>query len=395
MYSFDKVIDRKNTECAKFDYLPYENVPEVHYPLWVADMDFEIAPQIVEALNKRMEHKLFGYFLMTDRYFDSIINWHSRRYDVKDITKENICYQNGVLAGVAHAVQTLTKEGDSIIVQAPTYPGFTKTVSNMNRELVYNLMKEDENGYFTIDLQDFENKIVEKNIKLFIFCNPHNPSGRIWTKEEMVSLVDICLKHDVKIISDEIWSDVIINKEMHHLPLCKADPRAKDITISMYSPSKGYSLAGMVSSYSVCYNKELAESLKTTSYYLHCNSPCVLAVDTTIAAYDKAEDWLDSCNDYVGANMDFILGFIAEKLPKIKCRKPDATYLLWLDFKALGITHEEMIKRAVNEAGVVMNNGNDFVLGGELHMRLNPTTARENLVKAMNALEKAFSDIAK
>lgn len=394
MYTFDKVISRNNTECVKYDRLPYQNVPEENYPLWIADMDFETAPEIMQAIRERMNHEIFGYFMMGDRYFNSIVDWHKRRFGVNDLEAKHICYQNGVLAGVSHILDMLTKDGDPIILQTPGYPGFTSVLRNMGREIVANPMIND-NGYYTIDYKNFEDSIVAKNIKVFIFCNPHNPTGRVWTAQEMQKLVGICLKHGVTIIADEIWADMIINKDMKHLPLMVADPRAKEITIAMYSPSKGYNLAGMVSSYSICYNEELGERLRKHSNRLHCNSPCVLAIDTTIAAYDKAEGWLDACVDYISGNMDYIVNFLETRLPKIKCRKPDGTYVMWLDFTETGITHEEMLVRAVEKAGFICNDGHAFTQGGDCHMRLNPTTARANIEKAMAALEREFSDIAK
>lgn len=393
-YTFDKVIERKGTGCVKYDRLPYEKVAQDAIPLWIADMDFETAPEIMAALRKRMEHEIFGYFILGDEYYNSIINWQKRRFGVNDLEVKHICYQNGVLAGLSHILQTLTKEGDPVILQTPGYPGFTNTLKNMNREIVPNPMINDR-GYYTIDYKHLEETIATRGIKVLILCSPHNPTGRIWSVEELRKIVDICLKHQVTIVADEIWADVIINKGEKFVPLFQADPRSKEITIGLYSPSKGYNLAGMVSSYSVCYNDELNDRLKKTSAYLHCNSPCALAITTTIAAYNDAEGWLDACNAYTSANMDYILSYLQENLPKIKCRKPDGTYVLWLDFTETGLTHDEMIQRLVEKAGVITNNGHAFTQGGDLHVRLNPTTARVNLEKAMKVLHREFADVAK
>lgn len=394
MYDFGKVVERRNTECVKHDMLPFEHVPEENYPLWIADMDFEAAPEIVEALEERMQHKIFGYFAADERYHNAIIGWHEKRYGVTGMKPENICYQNGVLAGVCHAIDMLTNEGDAIIVQAPVYVGFIHILENIKREIIQNPMKDTE-GYFEIDFEHFEESIIQHGVKVFIHSNPHNPSGRIWTTEENKRLVEICMKHGVTILSDEIWSDMIINKEMKHTPLVAAVPEAKDITISYYSPSKGFNLAGMWSAYSVCYNAELAERLATKSGYLHANAGGVLAYETTIAAYEKGADWLDACIAYTSANMDYIAEFLGTHLPKIKFRKPDATYLLWLDFSALGISHEEILERLYQKAGFLCNNGEDFLTGGTYHVRLNPTTSRKIIEKAMCALEREFADIGK
>lgn len=394
MYNFDKVIERKGTECVKYDHFPFANVPEEHYPLWIADMDFEAAPEIVEALEERMKHKVFGYYRADERYHKAIMNWHEKRYGVGDIKPEYICYQNGVLAGLCHAIDMLTVEGDSIILQTPAYVGFTAILRNTKRHIVENLMIETD-GYYEIDFQEFEKNIVENGVKIFIHCNPHNPTGRMWTLEETKKLVEICRKHGVTILSDEIWSDMVMNTERKHVPLVVAVPEAKEFTISYYSPSKGFNLAGMWSAYSICYNLELAEQLERKSNYLHSNAGCVLAIETTIAAYEKGEDWLDACIVYTSANMDYIVAFLEEKLPKIKLRKPDATYLLWLDFSAVGISHEEVLVRLYEKAGVLCNNGEDFLSGGAYHVRLNPTTSRKTIEKVMEALEREFADVAR
>ncbi len=394
-YTFDTKIERIGSEATKYEDIPYKNIPEVNFPLWVADMDYETAPEIMEVLLKRMEHRIFGYYVMGDRYYDSIINWHKSRYGVNFLEKKHIHYQNSVLAGVCHVLNLFTNEGDGVLVHSPTYPGFTKVIQNMNRIVIPNALIEDENGYFTIDYKSFEETIIKEKIKVHIFCNPHNPTGRIWTKEEMTQIVDICLKHNVAIISDEIWSDMIIDQEKRHLPLVLADARAKEIAVSMYSPSKGYNLAGMVSSYSICYNDELAKKVELSSEYLHCNQGAVLAVDSTIAAYEVGQPWLDACVDYISKNMDYIIEFLKTRLPKITCQKPEATYLLWLDFSKLGISHEEMLERAINRAGFIANDGRSFFQNGDLRMRVNPTSSRSFIKEALLALEREFKDIAK
>lgn len=394
MYDFNRVVERKGTESKKHDDFPFIDVPEEYYPLWIADMDYETAPEIVAALEERMKHKVFGYFVQEERYYEAIIGWHRNRYCVTNLKREHICYQNGVLAGICHAVDLYTSEGEAIIIQTPAYVGFTAILRNMNRNIIQNPMIEDS-GYYEIDFKHFEESIVEHKVKIFIHCNPHNPTGRIWTVEENQKLVEICQRHEVLILSDEIWSDMIMNTNRKHTPLVVAVPDAKETTISYYSPSKGFNLAGMWSAYSVCYNQEMAAQLERKSNYLHANAGGVLAIETTIAAYESGCGWLEECIAYTSANMDYILAFLEEKLPKIKCRKPDATYLMWLDFTEVGITHLELLDRLYCQAGVLCNSGEDFLTGGSLHVRLNPTASRSIIEKAMHALEYAFADIAK
>lgn len=392
MYNFDTIIDRKGTESVKYDFPPYQTKAADSHALWIADMDFQTAPEVLSAMKNRIDHGIFGYFKFTDRYYDAVKNWHKKRFDVDDLQNEHIFYQHSVKAGISHALEILTNEGDNIAFLSPIYPGFTHVMEVMNRNTVAVLLKEDA-GFFTVDFELFEKKIKENNVKVFIFCNPHNPTGRIWTKEEMEQLVEICLKYDVKIIADEIWADVVIDKNLKHLPLCKAVPKAKDITIALYSPSKGFNLAGLICSYSVCYNEELNDKLVTRSAFLSSNSPCVLAHEALIVSYLEGENWLDECCSYISDNMDFVIDFLQTRLPKIKCKKSQATYVLWLDFKDLGISHEELIEKAHTNAGFLANDGISFKEGGELHLRVNCATPRIKLGNALLALEKEFGNI--
>lgn len=392
MYNFDKIIDRRNTDCTKFDQVPYDNIPEDNVPLWIADMDFESAPSIMEAVSERASHGIFGYSILSDRYYDAIMDWHKKRFGTTELKKENISYQNSGLAGICHMMDIFSNEGDAFILFAPVYPGFFKAGDRMKRKMVTSLLT-DTNGYFSIDFNDFEEKIKENDVKFFIFCNPHNPAGRVWTKDEVTKLVDICLKYGVKIIDDELWSDVVLSKDVKHTPLFTLDPRAKDIGISLYSPSKAFNLGGMISSYSICYNQEFKEQLEEASNRYCCNLPCMLAIESTIAAYNGGEEWLEACLEYIRGNIEYVCDFLKTNLPKIKCVCPESSYLLWLDFTDTGMTHEEMLERTIMKAGVICNDGHTFGDGGEMHMRFNPTTARANLEKAMALLLKEYGEI--
>ncbi len=394
MNNFDKIVSRKGTNSIKYDKAPIENIPEKNYPLWIADMDFEVAPEIVDAMNKRLAHNLYGYFYLSDDYYNTIIDWHRDSFGVTGLAQEHICFQHGVLAGISHALDFLTKEGDPVLLQGPIYPGFSVVLNNLKRKIVPSLMT-DNDGYFTMDFNDMEDKIVSENIKVLIFCSPHNPTGRVWEQDEMQKLVDLCVKHSVTILSDEIWSDLIINKELKHTPLVKAVPEAKDITISFYSPSKGFSLAGMFSAYSVCYNEELQSKLVASSDGHHSNNPTIFAVESNTAAYKHGKQWIDECKNYISDNMDYVCEFLETRLPKVTTRKPDATYLMWLDFTKTGVTHDEFIERTFAKAGFLGNDGHMFTVGGDMHLRINVATSRDFLKEALFSLEKEFSDIAK
>ncbi len=391
-YLFDELIERKNTGCEKYDKPPYKNIAKDPVQLWVADMDFAAAPQILEALKKRLEHPILGYFSLTDAYYNAIIQWQKRRFAVEGLEKGHICFQSGVIAGVAHILDLYTEENDPVIVQTPCYPGFIGVLSSMKRKLVANPMINDK-GYYSLDLEHLEKVIIENKAKLMIFCSPHNPTGRIWRAEELRAVADICIRHKVMIIVDEIWADMKINRQEKFLPFFEADPRLKEFAISLYSPSKGFNLAGMFSAYSVCYNEAINQKLEASSNKAHSNNPTVLSIESTIAAYKEGEEWLEACIDYIGQNMDYILDFLQTKLPKIKCRKPDATYLMWLDFSELALTHEEIMQRLVEKAGLIIVDGNSFGEGGEMKVRLNPSTPRANIVRAMDRLYEEFRDL--
>ncbi len=393
-FDFDKIYDRRDTGCSKWDYLPYPNAPEGSIPMWVADMDFAAAPSVIAAMEERLQHPLMGYFKITDRVYNALINWQKRRYGVTDLEKKHITYHNGVIGGFTAAIDTFTKPGDPILVEAPGYPMFQKSIDNTGRVIVPNELIETQDGY-TFDFAATEALIKEKNIKFAIFCNPHNPTGRNWSREEISAYIDICDRNGVIVVADEIWADVIIDKNTPFVPFFSLGEKAKKIGISFYSPTKGFNIAGLVASFSIIYNDELREKINATAGHTHYNSPSALAIAAVLGAYEGGDEWLEACNAYMGESMDYVIGFLAEKMPKIKTTKPSGTYLLWLDFSDTGLSHEEILNRCTYKAGVIMNDGTAFVKNGEKHMRMNMATPRSNVITAMDRLYNAFSDVAK
>lgn len=394
-YDFDRWPDRLNTNSVKWDELPFKNVKEGFIPLWVADMDFPVAPEIIGAMKERLDHPYFGYFSLTDEnFYRPIIEWQKARYGVEGLEPGQILYENGVLAGIAHLLQALSSPGDPVVLQTPGYPGFEGVLNTMNRKIIPNPMI-DNGGYFTIDYRDLEKKIVDSGAKILLFCSPQNPTGRVWTAEEQRGVVDICLKHGVTIIADQIWSDIILTQDAPFVPLSSADERAKEISVEFFSPSKGFSMAAMYASYAVCRNPVLCEKLRAASNYLHCNNPALLSVVGLAAAYTKGEEWLEQCRKVISGNMEYIVSFLKERLPGITTRKAEGTYLLWLNFSGTGLTHEEMIRRTVHGAGVVLNDGRSFISNGECRMRLNAAAPRAMIEQAMKRLEGVFRDTVK
>lgn len=393
-YNFDKVYDRKGSGSSKWDYMPYENLPANAIAMWVADMDFEAAPSVQASIKKGLEMPIMGYFKFGDEYFSAIQSWHKNRHNRSDFTKENLAYHNGVLGGVCSAISAFTDPGDLILVQSPGYPAFKAVIDRLDREVLADPMIN-EGGYYTYNFDQMEKTIKEKKIKLAILCNPHNPTGRVWSREELSTYIDICHRNGVKMIIDEIWADMELNRaELPYVSAFLANEKAKEIAVGFYSASKGFNLAGLVASYSICYNPDMQKALEDVYVPAHYNNPNFLSTRAVIGAYSpEGADWLDGCIDYISGNMDYVIDYAAKNMPKLKVRKPDATYLMWLDFTAYGISQEEIVRRTANVAGVVMNNGTAFVGADEGYMRMNLATPRSFVEQAMPRLKEAFADI--
>jgi cystathionine beta-lyase len=393
-FGFDTVYERRGTGCGKWDYIPFPDTPADSIAMWVADMDFAVAPGIVSAIEKRMEHPILGYYKLDDTFYSAIIDWQKRRYGVTGLNAEHITYHNGVIGALTSAIDAFSKPGDPILVEAPGYPNFGKTIAHTGRVAAVNRLVETGAGY-AFDFEATEALIREKNIRLSIFCNPHNPTGRCWNREEIAAYVDICRRNGVTVIADEIWSDVIIDAGKPFVPFFSVGDAAKEIGVATYSPTKGFNIAGLVTSYSVIHNDALREKVNETAAYTHYNSPSALSIAATVGAYTDGDAWLDACMAYIGENMDDALRFLRDRLPKITARKPAGTYLLWLDFSATGLSHEEILRRCIYKAGVIMNDGATFIAQGEKHMRMNLATPRIYVQKAMERLYKAFEDVAR
>ncbi|WP_303859971.1 MalY/PatB family protein [Alkalibaculum bacchi] len=386
-YNFDEVIDRKNTNSLKYDFAVERGKPEDILPLWVADMDFRVPPAVTEALVKSSEHGIFGYSDTKNEYFETLYDWYSSRFDF-EIKKDWLVKTPGVVYAISTAVRALTKEGDAIIIQQPVYYPFSESIQANNRKLINNSLIY-KNGSYHMDLEDFEKKIVENNVRLFILCSPHNPVGRVWTKEELIWLGDICVKHNVIVVADEIHADFVYKGHKHHV-FANLKPEFLDNSIICTAPSKTFNLAGLQVSNIFIANKDIRyafiKEIDRTGYS-QLNTMGLIACQ---AAYEYGGKWLEELKEYLSENLSFIKSFLAEHLPQIKLVEPEGTYLVWLDCKGLGLSEQELEELIVNKAKLWLDGGTMFGKDGENFQRVNIACPRAILEKAFQQLAQAL-----
>ncbi len=387
-YNFDEVIDRSGTNTIKLERLETMFGRNDLIPLWVADMDFLSPPEITKALIERDEHGLFGYTLPSQGYYNSIINWLQNRHSY-EVKQEELTFVPGVVKGFAFAMDAFTNEGDAVIIQPPVYHPFKLVTEALNRKVVNNpLVFED--GNYRMDFDDLENKIKDSGAKMLIFCSPHNPVGRVWTKEELSKLAEICYDNNVLVISDEIHSDLAVfgNK---HLPFATVSEKAKQNSITLMAPSKTFNIAGIVSSFAVIHNKEIQDKYLAFLSPRELDKGTIPAYVATEAAYNEGGEWLDAAMDYIEGNIEFVNNYLKENIPQIYVVKPEAMFLLWLDCCGLGLKHSELEDLFVNKAKLALNSGIMFGKEGYGFMRLNVGVPRSVLEKALNNLSKAVN----
>lgn len=394
-FEFDKMLERHGKDAIAVDGLgtvpgmspdnPKEGFDVI--PMWVADMNFATAPSIQEAIIERAKHPAFGYFAPTDEYYQAIIDWHRDRKGIGDIKKEHIGYQNGVLGGVISALNVFCSRGDKVLVHSPTYIGFTNSLTNNGYKIIHSDLIKDEDGRWVMDYEDMEELIVREKISATIMCNPHNPTGRVWSKEELKKACDIFEKHGVKIISDEIWSDIILegNKQT---PTQSVSDYAHENTVSLYAPSKTFNLAGLVGSYHIIYNGYLRNRINKESSLSHYNSMNVLSMHGLIGAYSKTgRKWTDELNKTISQNVNYACDFIEENFKEVSVSKPEGTYMLFVDFskycKDKGVDIGEILKRGW-DCGVAWQDGRAF--NGKYAIRM-------NLALPLDKVREAFDRI--
>lgn len=387
-YDFTTVLDRRGRDSLAFDKVPFDGVrPDAGFepiPMWIADMSFPCALVVLEAIRERMEMPNFGYFSLPPEYFDSIIGWQKRRNGVENLLPEHIGYENGVLGGVSSALQALTAPGEPVLVHSPTYVGFTHTLNDTGRPIIHSELKRDEQGIWRMDFEDMDAKLKEHNIHLAIFCSPHNPTGRVWERWEIEKAMEVYAANDCVVISDEIWSDIIM-PGYKHIPTQSVSADARDRVIAFYAPSKTFSLAGLVGSYHIIYNAYLRNRIVRQSTLTHYNDVNVLSMRALIGAFSKeGEEWVDEMLQVIDENLAYACDFIRANFPGVRVMRPQGTYMLFLDCAEFlhdkGISITELQHRGVR-CGVIWQNGEDFIY---------PDTIRMNLALPKSKLVEAF-----
>ncbi len=386
-YNFDEVINRKGTSCVKYDGLKdaYQGKENL-IPLWVADMDFATPDFIIDALKKRCEHPIFGYTFDDDEYYASILTWLHYKYNWKTERKW-ITYIPGIVKGIGLAVQCFTQPGDKVIIQPPVYHPFRLVPTRMGREVVYNPLKL-EDGVYKMDFEQLES-LIDKDCKMLILSNPHNPGGIVWEKEALVKLAQICSAHGILVISDEIHAEMTYPQFRHH-PFATVSPEAAACSVTFMAPSKTFNIAGIVSSYAIVPDAQLREKFYSFLEAGELNAGTIFAFTATKAAYTYGAEWLQQMRSYVIENVNFVDEYLKKNIPQIKAYRPQASFLIWLDCRELGLSQPDLVHLFEDKAGLALNDGTMFGKEGEGFMRLNVGCPRSILSKALESLKKAI-----
>lgn len=385
-YNFDKVIDRRNTKSLKYDFAVEHGKPKDVLPLWVADMDFPTSEYITRQLQKDIEHGIFGYSDSGEEYFSAVRFWYSKYFDWQ-IKKEWLIKTPGVVFAIAMAVQAYTNVNDAVLIQKPVYYPFASIIKNNKRRLINNSLVL-KNGHYEIDFVDFERKIAENAVKLFILCSPHNPVGRVWRKWELEKISEICVKYGVIVVSDEIHSDFTFDNVHHHV-LASINEEIADQCIICTSPSKTFNIAGLQVSNVFIPNAEMrgrfAEQLAASGY----SQINMLGLSACQAAYEGGREWFEQLKEYLIENLNYVRHFLNYRLPEIKLIEPEGTYLIWLDFRCLKLTDGELETLIVHDAKLWLDRGRIFGDEGRGFERINIACPRDVLRRAFKQLEAA------
>ena len=391
-YDFSTVMDRSGHDLIAAEVIPFDDSPVregvSRIPMWVADMSFPTAPCILEAVRERLTFPNFGYFSEPEAYYRAIIDWQRSRHGVEGLTREQIGYENGVLGGISSAIRALTSPGDPILLHAPTYIGFLHVLEDTGRRAELSPLVRDAQGVWRMDYADMDRRLKEKSIHLAIFCSPHNPTGRVWERWEIEQAMEVYAANDCLVISDEIWSDLILPGS-RHIPTQSVSGDARERTLAFYSPSKTFSLAGMISSYHVVYSRRLRDRLHREGGLTHYNSQNVLSMAALIGAYTKGAPWLEELLGVLDGNVQLACDFFRRHFPEIRIMRPQGTYMLFLDCADWcgkhGIRIGELQRAAVRE-GVIWQDGEAFCWPDSIRMNL--ALPRSLLEEALNRLSR-------
>ena len=395
-YNFDKIINRKGTNCLKYDYAVERGKPADVLPLWVADMDFTVSEEITKSLHAAVDHGIYGYTQPKDAYYNAITNWMEKNHNWKT-KREWIMKTPGVVFALGAAVKAFTKPGDAVLIQNPVYYPFTNIIRDNDRRvidntLVYEKRVTEGKSQYSIDYEDFERKIVQEHIKLFILCNPHNPVGRVWTREELQQLGEICLRHHVIVVSDEIHNDFVY-PGFEHTVFANVDPRFTEFTVTCTAPSKTFNLAGLQISNIFISNETLREAFQKEIDKTGYDEPNALGAVACEAAYRGGQEWLDQLRAYLLENLNLLRAYLQEKLPQIHLVEPEGTYLVWLDCSELGISGKELDQFIVEKAGLWLDGGAMFGPSGADFQRVNIACPRATLELALDKLKAAVDNL--
>ena len=394
-YDFTTLPDRRGRDALAVDRLGAPGAPgapEAGFdaiPMWIADMNFLAAPSIIQAMQERIAHPVFGYFDLSAEYYAAIQNWQSNRNNVTDLPREAIGYENGVLGCVASALQAFTAPGETVLLHSPTYVGFTGTIENAGRKILHSPLVRDEQGVWRMDYEDMDRKLRENHIHFAVFCSPHNPTGRVWTRDEIGQAMEIYRKNDCVVISDEIWSDLVLDGHKH-IPTQSVSEDARSRTIAIYAPSKTFNLAGLIGSYHIVYDSMLRDRLRRQASLCHYNSCNVLSMHALIGAYQpEGAEWLDELRGVLTQNVADACSFIEREFTGVTLARPEGTYMLYPDCsgwcKAHGKTMDELLQ-AGYAVGVAWQDGRPFQM--DYTIRLNLASPHARVMEALERLKK-------
>lgn len=385
--NFNKINDRKNTHSIKWDGHAKMNIPDDCMPMWVADMDFQTVPEVMNALSELVQRGIYGYSFESDEYFQSVIGWMQRRHQWT-IEKDWISTTPGVVSAIHACIQAFTQPGDAVMIQKPVYHPFAFAINGLERKLVNNalILKDDQ---YVIDFVDFEKQIIDNQVKLFILCSPHNPVGRVWTKDELTTMADICVNHHVLIVSDEIHMDFVFKPYRHHV-LVNLHNNYRDHVITLTAPSKTFNLAGLKLSNTIILNPKLKKKFDKVYDDLSVHAGHSFGLAATQAAYDHGDAYVDEMVDYLYENLIFMDRFFKENCPKIKIVQPQGLYLVWVDFSQLGLKDRELKSFLLTKAKLWLNDGLIFGREGSGFQRINIAAPKAHIEKALNQLLSAL-----
>lgn len=383
-HNFDEVINRRGTDSGKWNMFPEELLP-----MWVADTDFACPEPILNALKKRIDHRILGYPIVLDSFGKAAKYWFSLRHNI-EIDANAVVYMPTILLGMMECLIAFTKEQDEILVFSPQYTAFFEAIENTNRVRVFSHLVE-KNGRYEIDFADFEEKLAREKVKLFFLCNPHNPTGQVWSKEEVSKIAELCLKHNVLIVSDDIYSDYVY-KPYTYTPVISVSEEAKKQFILLINPSKTFNIPGLRAACAIIHNESLRDTFKKSLRRRKTAEPNLLGVVAFESAYTECAWYVDELLDYVEKNIDYALAFIHEKMPKIKVRKPEGTILLWLDMRELFQNQAEADIFMLEKAKVLLNSGSDYGIEGTCFFRMNIAVPRAVLEEALTRIYNAYRE---